>query len=215
MTSNYDATFPHNLSVAMKNLQNKNIFYSVQYLTNREVECDRDGVVDSSWNINVLCIERERVERVSKGEEFEYIFHFNSSDEIYSSYSCPHYVNVDNFTLHSKKLSDLENDFYNVGIDDYLQTWYDDYSYALNTNDLYLSEKLIDLNIIFENKYAIISKNERDERDKNDKKNKEFLEAVYKIIAEKDAEDMKKEEERLKLLITLYGEVEGKKYFRL
>ena len=80
--SYYQKTFSQNLSNVLTklNLTDENIIYSVQFISNEDVQIDRDGP-DSNWNITFLCIEKI---------ENDYIFHFNFSDEFHS-YSYPYF----------------------------------------------------------------------------------------------------------------------------
>jgi hypothetical protein len=140
---NYNTTFSLNLSDVMKQLIDKNIIYSVQYISNEETQIDSDGP-QSYWNITLLCIEKI---------ENDYIFHFNYSNEMHS-YSYPYFKHAIKFTLFSRKLSDLKNDFIKIlnkesGIDIYgfIRMWNEDYCYAFNTGDANLLSELMNLSV--------------------------------------------------------------------
>lgn len=212
---NYNTTFNQNLSNVMKNLKDKNIIYSVQYISNEDTQIDGDGP-QSYWDINLLCIEKT---------ENDYIFHFNYSNEIHG-YSYPYFKVMSNFKLYSKKLSDLKNNFnnicnkeYNGDVGHFIKMWDEEYSYAFHTGDTNLtselrnlSVKMIEIESEYEKKCDIqmaTLKKEREEYEKSDAY-KQYLQDEIDRKAKEEAEDRQKEEYRLKLWIEKYGEVEGR-----
>jgi len=60
-----DDTFKNNLETVYKNLIDKNIIYSTQYIHDEDINCDGDEF-KSYWEIVFLCIEKT---------ENDYIFH--------------------------------------------------------------------------------------------------------------------------------------------
>lgn len=214
----YDKTFPQNLSLVLTNLKDKNIIYSVQYIFDEDVQTDRDGA-DSTWNINVLCIEKT---------EDDYIFHFNYSNHIHA-YSYPYFKEINKFDMYSKKLSDLKNDFINILTDKsnmnrFINMWNDEYCYAFRADDTNLltelkslSDKMVEIEDIYE-KYCELERakyeKEKEEYEKSDAY-KQYLQDEINRKAKRDAEYRQEEEERLRRCIELYGEIDGRKFHRL
>jgi hypothetical protein len=200
------------------NLIDKNIIYSSQHILNDDTQIDSDGP-QSSWNISVICIEKI---------EDDYIFHINYSDYI-RGYSYPYFKVVNNFSTFSKKLSELKNDFNTIlekptdKIGNFLKLWEDDYCCAYHSNDpdlinemKILASKIESINETYEQRSTI-------ENEERDKKYQEYLQSdIYKQYLKDDEERkrvqkleyQKKEEERLKLCIKLYGEEKGREFHR-
>jgi hypothetical protein len=214
---NYDATLPQNLSIAMINLKDKNIIYSVQYLSNEDVQCDGDGY-NSYWNITLFSVEKTKD---------DYIFHFNYSDTIHG-YSYPYYKNISKFRLYSKKLSDLKNDFdtiFNkeskINIGHFISEWNYEYAHAFHSGDSILtselknlSVKMIEIEKEYEKQCEIdieIAKKERKKYLQSEEYMK-YLQEEKERKEKEEADYQKKEEERLKLCIEKYGEVLGREF---
>lgn len=195
------------------NLKDKNIIYSNQYISNEDTQVDSDGP-QSYWNINIFCIEKI---------DGDYIFHFNCSDYIHG-YCYPYLKIVSNFTTFFKKLSDLKNDFNTIiekdtkDIGYFLKMWEDNYCFAFNSND---TDLIIEMNILA-SKIDLINETYEQrstiENEERDKKYQEYLESdEYKQYLKnedelkrvRELEYQKKEEDRLKRCIELYGENEG------
>ena len=214
---NYDETFPKNLSSAMTNLKDKNIIYSTQYLSNEDVQCDGDGY-NSWWNITLFSVEKT---------EDDYVFHFNYSNEIHA-YSQPYYKHVTKFKLYSKKLSDLKNDINNIFNKDHdinvgqlIEKWNEEYSIAFKTDDTFLltelkslSAKMVEIEDLYE-KECDIKRAEREKEREEYEQSEEYKQYLQDEKERKEKEELdyqRKEEERLKLCIEKYGEVEGRQF---
>jgi hypothetical protein len=214
---NYNTTFSQNLSNVMKNLKNKNIIYSVQYISNEDTQIDQDGP-QSYWNINLLCVEKT---------EDDYIFHLNYSNETHG-YSYPYFKVMNDFKLYSKKLSDLKNDFdiifnkeYNVDVGHFIKIWNEDYCYALNTDDkdltselMSLSVKMMEIESEYEKEcYIQMAKHDKEREEyRQSEEYKKFLQDEKERKEKEEADYRQKEEERLKYCIEKYGEVEGRRW---
>jgi hypothetical protein len=210
---NYDATFKYNILNVMKNLKDKNIIYSIQYIHDEDTQIDQDGP-QSDWYISLLCIEKT---------EDDYIFHFNHSSNIHA-YSYPYFVIVDKFTPFSKKLSDLKHDFDTIlntklNMNKFITMWENDYYYAFHTGDtdltselMNLSVKMIEIEKVYEKKCKIdreIAEKEREKYLQSDEY-KKFVQEQEEYKAKQEAEDKQKEDDRLKYCIEKFGEVEGR-----
>ena len=151
--SDYDKTFPTNLSTAMTNLIDKNIIHSEQYISDEDVNISNDGP-ESYWHINLLCIEKT---------DDDYIFHVNSSFQFHS-YGFPGFDIVSKFSLYSEKLSDLKNKtniIYDMSLSymrDYLYKWRDYLKIYESDDEKLVSEmkilasKLDDIDILYNEK---------------------------------------------------------------
>ena len=55
--SNYNYIFTENLAIVQDKLKDKNLIYSVQYITDEDTQIDRDGP-ESSWRVEFFSIEK-------------------------------------------------------------------------------------------------------------------------------------------------------------
>jgi hypothetical protein len=128
----------YNMDKVINNLKDRDIIYSIQYISNEETEIDADGPT-SCYNITILCIEKEKS---------DYIFHFNFSDYI-RSYSYPSIICIDKFTLSSIKLSDLKNQINTISekspdyIYKFIQYWENNYSKIFGVSDENLKSEMM------------------------------------------------------------------------
>jgi hypothetical protein len=191
------------------NIDGKKIIYANQFISYEDTSIDGDGP-QSWWTICVFWIEKI---------EDDYIFHFNYSDNLHG-YCYPYLKVVNNYSTFSKKLSELKNDFNTIlekstnEIGYFLKMWEDEYCYGFYTTDTYLTNEM---NILESNIDSITETYEQRwtiEKEEKDKKYQEYLqsdeykqylkdEEEYKRVQK--LENQKKEEERLKLCIELYG----------
>ena len=216
--NNYDATLSKNLSAVLTklNLDIKNIIYSVQYISNEDVQIDKDGP-QSSWDITLLCIEKTLD---------DYIFHINYSHDFHS-YSYPYFKEFAIYSSFSTKLSELKKDIdkhlNNISNEtNYLiKMWNDNYSYAFSSSDQNLisemrnlSLKIMDIETIIDQQNQL--KQEEYEKylisDEYLKKQEAETKALEEYIKNRDDEYKKNEEIRLKLCIEKYGEEEGRRF---
>ena len=218
--SNYnnDYTFKHNLDLVSKGLEGKNIIFSNQYIADDETQYDRDGP-ESTWSIHIICIEKT---------VDDYIYHQFQSDWLHS-YSTPSFRAVNKFHSFTRKLSDFKNELNNIfdkstnAMCKSIEMFNDTYCAGLQSNDELLinelkiiSSKIVDLEIIYEEKYD----KEQIERDIKYKKYlksdeyKQYLKDEKEREIKKKEEEDKKEAERLKICIEKYGEVEGTKFWQ-
>jgi len=213
----YDTTFSKNLSNVLTklNLDSENIIYSVQYISNEDIQIDRDGP-QSSWDITLVCIEKTLD---------DYIFHTNYSHDFHS-YSYPYFKEFAIYSSFSKKLSelkkDIDNHLNNISNETYylVKMWDNNYSHALSSSDQNLlsemknlSIKMMEIEIILD-KQNQLKQEEYKKYLKSDeylKKEQESIKEHEEYIKKQDEEDKRKEEIRLKLFIEKYGEEEGRR----
>jgi hypothetical protein len=228
--SEYDTTFPTNYQTVLKKLDGKTIIYSVQFILNEETQIDRDGP-ESTWDQFFFCVEKEEVEVENNGEKnTDYVLHLFQSASMLHSYSYPSFYTIANYNHSFSKLSDLKEktEAYLENIDafptreisGFIQL-YDMYTSYCNTHDENFNKQIKALNIRF---YMLRKFNNK----RIDKERKAFACTYEKYIqsdeyknileqqqiAEKQVKDVErqKEEERLQLLINLYGEKQGRLY---
>jgi hypothetical protein len=222
--SEYDTTFPTNYQTVLKKLDGKTIIYSVQFIRNEETQTDRDGP-ESTWDQFFFCVEKEEVENNT-----DYVLHLFQSARMLHSYSYPSFHTITNYNHSFNKLSDLKEkiEAYLENIDafptreisGFIQL-YDMYTSYCNTPDENFNDQIKALNI---RSYRLRRFNNK----RIDKERKAFACTYEKYIqsdeyknileqqqiAEKQVKDVErqKEEERLQLLINLYGEKQGRLY---
>jgi hypothetical protein len=212
-----DDTFKNNLETVYKNLIDKNIIYSTQYIHDEDINCDGDGF-ESYWEIVFLCIEKT---------ENDYIFHIFNSDQIHS-YAQPYFKTIYKFNQSSKKLSDIKETVKTISekskneICNFIYMFENHLRRGLKCSDQNLVKYLKSLSILIKDLEIILDKMNNIDQKERDLQYQEYLKSdEYKAFikerkeySEKLEKEIRiKEDARLKLLIEKHGEELGRQYF--
>jgi hypothetical protein len=210
----YKNTFTSNFNTLSKKFTGQDIIHSVQYLSDEDVNIDSDGA-DSNWVQCFLFIVKE---------DTDYVFHL--FEQQFHNSSFPYFSNLDDYYESSYKLSstmskiktyvDNMNAFTTSEVHNFV--WkLNDFIFNINTDNKKFNAKLKVLKSRFYKLERLNNKrldNERKKREREhikfikSKEYKEYLE--MKECDEKEEQHQKNEEERLKLLISMYGEENGR-----